>query len=112
MRLIPPTISLERPNDGERLVFKRLAADRARADWTVLHSLDIVDPAARLAAEIDFLVVVPGKGVLVVEVEGGALAAPRGRPLVLRRRSLAGRARPVQAGGRLYAQLAQPPGQG
>ena len=70
MRLIPPTLSLEKPNEGERLVFKRLAADSAHADWTVLHSLDIADPAARLAAEIDFLVVVPGKGVLVVEVKG------------------------------------------
>jgi hypothetical protein len=70
MRLIPPTIALDKPNDGERLVFRRLAADSAHADWTVLHSLDIADPATRLAAEIDFLVVVPGKGVLVVEVKG------------------------------------------
>jgi len=70
MRLIPPSISLEKPNEGERLVFERLAADPAHPEWTVLHSLDIADPATRLAAEIDFLVVVPGKGVLVVEVKG------------------------------------------
>jgi hypothetical protein len=70
VRLIPPTISLANSNDGERLVFRRLAADTAHAGWTVLHSLDIADPAARLAAEIDFLVVVPGKGVVVVEVKG------------------------------------------
>jgi hypothetical protein len=70
MHLIPPTISLARPNDGERSVFQRLAADTAHPDWTVLHSLDIADPAARLAAEIDFLVVVPGKGVVVLEVKG------------------------------------------
>ena len=36
----------------------------------MLHSLDIADPATRLAAEIDFVVVAPGRGVLVLEVKG------------------------------------------
>jgi ATP:corrinoid adenosyltransferase len=38
--------------------------------WTVLHSFDIADHRRQLAGEIDFLCVVPGKGVLVVEVKG------------------------------------------
>ncbi len=76
MRLIPPTLSPDTPSDGERLVFERLAAPADgvagpdTSGWSVLHSLDIVDPAARLAAEIDFLVVIPGKGVLALEVKG------------------------------------------
>ena len=77
MRLIPPTFAPDTTSDGERLVFERLSALAAGGEpgpdttgWSVLHSLDIVDPAARLAAEIDFLVVVPGKGVLALEVKG------------------------------------------
>ena len=38
--------------------------------WTVLHSFDIADHRRQLAGEIDFLCIVPGKGVLVVEVKG------------------------------------------
>ena len=45
------------------------AASRA-AGWTVLHSFDIADHRRRLAGEIDFLCLVPGEGVLVVEVKG------------------------------------------
>ena len=79
MRLIPPTISERTRSDGERAVFEALAASGGRgggsggADasaWTVLHSFDIADHRRRLAGEIDFLCLVPGKGILVVEVKG------------------------------------------
>ena len=89
MRLIPPTISETTQSDGERAVFEALAASadgagrgggggRAggaaagpdTAGWTVLHSFDIADHRRRLAGEIDFLCLVPGEGVLVVEVKG------------------------------------------
>ncbi len=84
MRLIPPTISETTQSDGERAVFEALAAAGRpgtgpaaaaasgpdTAGWTVLHSFDIADHRRQLAGEIDFLCVVPGKGVLVVEVKG------------------------------------------
>src|SRR5450759_851252 len=84
MRLIPPTIAESTQSGGERAVFDSLAAtlaDRAAgagaaiatpdtASWTVLHSFDIADHRRQLAGEIDFLCIVPGKGVLVVEVKG------------------------------------------
>jgi len=82
MRLIPPTISESTKSDGERAVFDALAAASAggagggaaagpdAAGWTVLHSFDIADHRRQLAGEIDFLCLVPGKGVLVVEVKG------------------------------------------
>ncbi len=89
MRLIPPTMSETTKSDGERAVFEALAASAdgagrgggaARAGgaaagpdtagWTVLHSFDIADHHRRLAGEIDFLCLVPGQGVLVVEVKG------------------------------------------
>jgi hypothetical protein len=72
MRLIPPTIAESTQSDGERAVFEALAAspDPETSGWTVLHSFDIADHRRRLAGEIDFLCLVPGKGVLVVEVKG------------------------------------------
>src|SRR5665647_3937110 len=84
MRLIPPTIAESTQSGGERAVFDALAAtsaDRAAgagdaaatadtASWTVLHSFDIADHRRQLAGEIDFLCIVPGKGVLVVEGKG------------------------------------------
>jgi len=91
MRLIPPTIAESTQSGGERVVFDALAAASAGRpaaagavvaapggaaagpdtdSWTVLHSFDIADHRRRLAGEIDFLCIVPGKGVLVVEVKG------------------------------------------
>ena len=69
MRLIPPTIAESTQSDGERVVFEALAASDA-SSWTVLHSFDVAEHRRRLAGEIDFLCLVPGKGVLVVEVKG------------------------------------------
>ena len=82
MRLIPPSIAETTQSGGERVVFDSLAATSADAatsahhgapdptGWTVLHSFDIADHRRRLAGEIDFLCIVPGKGVLVLEVKG------------------------------------------
>ena len=69
-RLIPPTISVDTPSEGERVVFDALALAKGADDWVVLHSLDLANHRRRLAGEIDFLVIVPGKGVLVLEVKG------------------------------------------
>lgn len=84
MRLIPPTIPPDTPSDGEKLVFERLAADSAQgvgvgaagrpgldtSGWTVLHSLDVAHHRRQLEGEIDFACVVPGRGVLCLEVKG------------------------------------------
>ena len=88
MRLIPPTIAEDTKSDGERAVFAALAAARdgaaaGRPDggasaapdpdtsgWTVLHAFDLAAHRRQEAGEIDFLCLVPGKGVLVVEVKG------------------------------------------
>ena len=84
MRLIPPTIPSDTPSDGEKLVFERLAADSTSAGgagaagppgpdtsgWTVLHSLDVAHHRRQMEGEIDFACVVPGRGVLCLEVKG------------------------------------------
>jgi hypothetical protein len=70
MRLIPPHIDPDTPSDGEKLVFEQFATAETHADWTVLHSQDVAHHRRQMEGEIDFLVVAPGLGVLVIEVKG------------------------------------------
>jgi hypothetical protein len=70
VRLIPATIPPDTPSDGEKLVFELLATDSAHPDWTILHSLDVANHRRQLQGEIDFVCVVPGRGVLCLEIKG------------------------------------------
>jgi len=38
VHLVPPTILVDTPSDGEKRIFELLAADSAYPDWTALHS--------------------------------------------------------------------------
>ena len=51
-------------------MFELFAAASDHDDWTVLHSQDLAHHRRQMEGEIDFLVVAPGLGVLVVEVKG------------------------------------------
>lgn len=55
---------------GEREVFQRLRDDPGTKDWIVLHSLDISTHMKRVSGEADFIIIVPFKGVLCIEVKG------------------------------------------
>ncbi len=70
VHLIPLTIDPQTPSEGEQLIFEHLAADEAHPVWTVLHSQDIARHRRQMEGEIDFLIVAPGLGVLVLEVKG------------------------------------------
>lgn len=68
-RMIPPRIRPDCSSPGEREIFQRLKDDPETDDWIVLHSLDVAEHVTNIAGEIDFVVIVPGKGVLCVEVK-------------------------------------------
>ena len=68
-RMIPPRLRPDCSSPGEREIFRRLKDDPETRDWLVLHSLDVSDHVTNIAGEIDFVVIVPGKGVLCVEVK-------------------------------------------
>lgn len=70
-KMIPPYISVDCKSPGEKLLFDRFRTDPATDDWIVLHSLGIAKHPERLSGEIDFVVVVPGLGVLCLEVKAG-----------------------------------------
>lgn len=65
-RMIPTFFDDSTP-PGERDVFGWLA--NAPADWVVLHQLDLAPWNRSRQTEIDFVVVMPGAGILCVEVK-------------------------------------------
>jgi hypothetical protein len=75
--MVPPVIGPECPSDGEREVFRRLRDDPGTKDWIVLHSLGLARHTKQVAGEVDFVAIIPGTGVLVIEVKGCGTAALR-----------------------------------
>lgn len=68
-KMIPPIIPEETKSPGEKRVFELLKNDPKTKDWLVLHSLDTAKHVKQIFGEIDFVIVVPTKGVLVLEVK-------------------------------------------
>src|SRR5690606_39033237 len=68
-RMIPSEVYGPSTPPGEITVFEALRDDPETKDWVVLHSLDIVHHRSQISGEIDFVVIIPKKGVLVVEVK-------------------------------------------
>jgi hypothetical protein len=70
-KMIPPYISADCKSPGEKLLFDRFRTDPSTDDWIVLHSFGVAKHPERLSGEIDFVVVIPGLGVLCLEVKAG-----------------------------------------
>lgn len=68
-RMIPSEVYRPSTPPGEIKVFEALRDDPETKDWVVLHSLDIVHHRSQISGEIDFVVIIPKKGVLVIEVK-------------------------------------------
>jgi hypothetical protein len=54
---------------GEKALYAALAGSNKTEGWIVLHSLAIADHVRQVEGEADFVIVVPDRGVLVVEVK-------------------------------------------
>jgi len=67
--MIPPACAAKTPA-GERELFDRLRSDPATSGWVVFHSLDIKKHQSKIEGELDMVVLVPGLGVLCIEVKG------------------------------------------
>lgn len=68
-RMIPPVVGEETSSPGERELFERFKTDPGAAEWVVLHSLDVPRHRRQVMGEIDFVIVIPGQGVLCLEVK-------------------------------------------
>lgn len=67
--MIPPIWSESTRSPGEIELFDVLRDAPGTEDWVVLHSLDLSDHVARTAGEVDFVVIIPGLGVVALEVK-------------------------------------------
>jgi hypothetical protein len=67
--MVPPVVPEECRSPGEKEVFARLRDDPTTKTWFVLHSLDLAKHRSQVSGEIDFVVIVPLKGVLCLEVK-------------------------------------------
>jgi hypothetical protein len=63
---------------SERRVFAALQLAPGTENWTVLHSLGLSSDWAGKFGEIDFLVIMPGIGIVCVEVKGGSVSVTKG----------------------------------
>lgn len=76
-RMIPPIYSTD-TSQGERRVFELLQNDPDTKGWVVLHSYGISNHKSKRNAEIDMIVLVPGYGVLCLEVKGSKVSRREG----------------------------------
>lgn len=68
--MVPPVVHVSTRSQGEREIFRRLHDDPATKDWIVLHSLDTANHIKNISGEVDFVIIIPAKGILCVEVKG------------------------------------------
>lgn len=68
-RMIPPACPAKTPL-GEKDLFDKLRDDPDTDGWVVLHSLDLKKHQSKIEGELDMVVLVPGLGILCIEVKG------------------------------------------
>lgn len=76
-KMIPPHWHDHSPHSEQR-VFGLLQNDPLTKDWIVLHSINLRKSGTKPYGEIDFVVLIPGAGVLCLEVKGGRVASRDG----------------------------------
>lgn len=75
--MIPPVYAAD-TSYGERRVFELLQNDPDTRDWIVLHSYGVSNHKSKRNAEIDMIVLVPGYGVLCLEIKGSRVSRREG----------------------------------
>ena len=69
VELIPNEISRNEPQ-SEILVFEAFKASTKGKDWQVIHSVKFSKSVKNIAGEVDFVVLVPGTGIVLIEAKG------------------------------------------
>ena len=68
IKMLPTEYDPKTP-PGEKRLFSLIKEQLAAENWTVLHSLGIAKHVTQMEGEADFLLVIPGKGILIIEVK-------------------------------------------
>jgi DNA replication protein DnaC len=75
--MIPAAIDPATPSPGERDAFQRLKSDPLAGDWTVIHSLYLPNHVRQISGELDFVLLIPEKGILCLEIKAAASISRR-----------------------------------
>ena len=76
--MIPSRVDEDLPSSAERRIFNLLQRDPDTEDWVVLHSLGLARRGTQPFGEIDFVVLIPGEGIICLEVKGGRVSCESG----------------------------------
>lgn len=68
-QFIPPSYDPDRTPPGERRFFRDLQNCPGTEDWKILHSFDLPKHVRQAEGEIDFLIMIPGQGLICLEVK-------------------------------------------
>jgi hypothetical protein len=68
IKILPAECDPKSP-PGEKRLFTLIKDQLAGENWTVLHSLGIATHVTQVEGEADFLIVIPEKGILIIEVK-------------------------------------------
>lgn len=77
-KMIPHHFDGATTSSAEKKIFDFLKNGPETNDWVVLHSLGLVRRGDKPYGEIDFVVIIPGRGVFCMEVKGGRVACHDG----------------------------------
>ena len=78
-KMIPEQPSENTKSRAELKLFRRFREMEDTDDWTVLHSLAIARHDTQSQGEADFVVVIPSRGIFVLEVKGGRISHNHGQ---------------------------------
>jgi hypothetical protein len=76
-QLIPSDIRNDL-SSGEARVFHEIRNARGAGDWIVFHSLALSSAYSGRYGEVDFVILIPQKGIVCIEVKGGGVACANG----------------------------------
>ena len=76
--MLPSQFDVSTASAAERRLFELLKNDPNTTGWIVLHSLGLSHRGKKPYGEIDFVALIPGKGVFCLEVKGGRIACQNG----------------------------------
>lgn len=68
IRILPSECDSKSP-PGEKRLFELIKEQLAGENWVVLHSLGIARHVTQIEGEADFLIIIPEKGILIIEVK-------------------------------------------
>ncbi len=65
-------------SQAEEVLYKALGGIDGHDDWVIIHSQDLAKVRGKQQSEVDFIVFVPGKGIVVIECKGAHQAIANG----------------------------------